>query len=146
MHPSLDGESGKEATRMKLARMLNQTAAYFGTEETDPDVLMFDPYVDLKFSEFRPARNEAMVLRPMLPIGAAVPTAASVAEIESGDKADCIEVPDSTNESDDEVERNELGDVVAPKAKPVEQIFDQNLYWCSSPKVAGEVHFSAVND
>ncbi len=43
---------------MKLARMLNQTAAYFRTEETDLDVLMFDPYDDLKFSEFGPTCND----------------------------------------------------------------------------------------
>ncbi len=55
-------------------------------------------------------------------------------------------MPDSTDESDEEVERNELGDEVVPKAKLVEQIFDQNLCWRSSPKVAGKVQFSAVND
>ncbi len=74
------------------------------------------------------------------------PTAASVAEIESEDEVDCIEVPEMTDESDEEVEHNEFGDEVVPKAKPVEQIFDQNLYWRSSPKVAGKVQFSAVND
>ncbi len=107
---------------------------------------MFDPYVALQFSEFGPARDDAAVLRPALPIRAAVPTIANVAEIESEDEADCIEVPDSTDESDEEVECNELGDEVVHKTKLVEQIFDQNLYWRSGPKVAGKVQFSAVND
>ncbi len=105
---------------------------------------MFDPYVALWFSEFGPVQNDTRVLRPVLPIGATVPTVASIAEIESEDEADCIEVPDLTDESDEEIERNELGDEVVPKAKPVEQIFDQNLYWRSSPKVVGKVQFSVV--
>ncbi len=50
------------------------------------------------------------MLQPALPIGAAVPAVASVAEIESEDEADCIEVPDLTDESD-QVERNELGNI-----------------------------------
>ncbi len=53
---------------------------------------------------------------------------------------------DLTDESEDEVEHNELGDELTPKTKPVEQIFEQNLYWRSSPKVAGKVQFSAVAD
>ncbi len=49
-----------------------------------------------------------MVLRPVLPIGAAVPTAASVADIDSGDEADCIKVQDSTDELEYEVECNAM--------------------------------------
>ncbi len=131
---------------MKLTRQLNMMAAYLGMERTNPAVLEFDPYDSLNFAEFGPARSDVMVLRPALPIGAAVPTAASIADIDSGDEANCIEVLNSTVESEDKVECNELGDELAPKTKLVEQIFDQNLYRRSSPKVARKVQFSAVND
>ncbi len=82
----------------------------------------------------------------MLPIGAAVPTAARVVDIDSGDEANCIEMQESTDESEDKVECNELGDKLAPKVKPAEQIFEQNLYWRISLKVSGKVQFSAVAD
>ncbi len=131
---------------MKLTRQLNSMAVKLRTERTDSTAPEFDPYNSLKFSLFGPARTDATVLRPVLPIGATVPTAASIADIDSGDEADCIEVQESTDESESEMECNELGDDVTPKTKPVEQIFDQNLYWRSSPKVAGQVQFSAVAD
>ncbi len=70
-------------------------------EKIDPAVLEFDPYNSLKFSEFGPAHSDAMVLRPALPIVATVPTAVSVAYIESGDEADCIEVQNLTDESEE---------------------------------------------
>ncbi len=47
---------------MKLANMLNLTAACFRTEETNPAVLEYDPYDDLKFSEFGLARDDTRVM------------------------------------------------------------------------------------
>ncbi len=113
---------------MKLTRQLNSMAVKLRTEQIDSVTPEFHPYNSLRFSQFGPARTDAIVLQPALLMGATVPTAASIADIDSGDEADCIEVQESTDESESETECNELGDDVTPKTKPVEQIFDQNLY------------------
>ncbi len=86
------------------------------------------------------------MLKPELPLGAAVPTVADSTEIESEDDTDCIHLQDWTTGSEEKVEQNELGDEVATSVKKVDQIFDQNLYWRSSPRLAGKVEFSAITD
>ncbi len=131
---------------MKLTKQLNSTAVQLRTEKADSTSPEFDPYDSSNFSEFGPACTDTTVSRLVLPMGAAVPMAASIADIDSGDEADCIEVQESSEELEDKVECNELGDELEPRTKPVEQIFDQNVYWRSSTKVAGQVQFSAVAD
>ncbi len=131
---------------MTIARLLNQTAIEHRTRAVYQDTLLFKPYVAVKFSEFGPARSDILVLKSELCLGAAVPTVTNVAEIESEAEVDCIKLLESTDKSEEEVECNELGDEVVTGARTVEQIFDQNLYWRSSLKVAGIVQFSGVAD
>ncbi len=107
---NLDVDVDWGTARMKLTKQLNSMAVKLRMERIDLTAPEFDPYDSLKFSEFGPVCTDATVLRPALPIGAAVPTAASIADIDLGDEADCIEVQDSTDESEDDVEHNELGD------------------------------------
>ncbi len=131
----VDVDSDQGAARMKLTKQLNSTAMKLRTGRVNSTASEFDPYRSLQFSKFGPACT-----------GAAVPKVAKIADIDSGDEADCIEMQESTDGSDTETECNELGDELTPRTKSIDQVFDQNVFWRSSPRVAGPVQFSAIAD
>ncbi len=131
---NLDVDSERDAAQMKLTTQLNPTAVKLRTEWNKSPVHDFDPYRNLQFSQFGPAR-----------VGTIVPKAKAIENIDSDDEADCIELPEVTDGSSSESD-NELGDKPMVKNKPVAQVFDQNMYWRSSPKVVGPVQFSTVTD
>ncbi len=113
---------------MKLTEQLNSTAVKLRTGRVNSTVSEFDPYRSLQFSMFGLACT-----------GAAVPKVVKIADIDLEDEADCIEMQESTDGSDSEMECNELGDELTSKTKSIGQVFDQSVFWRSIPRVAGPV-------
>ncbi len=85
---------------MKLTKQLNVMAVKLRTGRVNSTASEFDPYRSLQFSKFL----------EVLEVRAAVPKVTKIEDIDSGDEADCIEMQESTDGSESEMERNELGD------------------------------------